>query len=231
MFNRTICIILLACTCSLIAEEPRGVIGEIILETINAEGETYKFEVKPVSGKTIWCHNVFGGGWYIVTSAPTTNKEVSDNQCYDNNYVFFVCYRGSGYNPRFWLTLNKITIYKEMYYVGYWQEIISFYIDYRDCRYPTGNGSRDIALLINGEDDEVYYAPEEGPSDCDITKYTQIDNGETLNFWEVNEHSGPHDISCFCPTPTLESITNHNNHPKVTWSHADDPNGSYSYEV
>ena len=34
-----------------------------------------------------------------------------------------------------------------------------------------------------------------------------------------------------CADPILISVTNYNNHPKVLWSHADDPNGSYSYEV
>ncbi len=34
-----------------------------------------------------------------------------------------------------------------------------------------------------------------------------------------------------CTTPTLDSIINHYNKPKITWSHDDDPNGSYSYEV
>ena len=55
--------------------------------------------------------------------------------------------------------------------------------------------------------------------------------GDTLKIWEVNDFSGSRDVSCMCATPTLESITNQNNHPKVIWSHDDDPNGSYSYEI
>jgi hypothetical protein len=41
-----------------------------------------------------------------------------------------------------------------------------------------------------------------------------------------------YDISCFIPEPSITSIEEDaNEHPVISWSHDDDPNGSYDYEV
>ncbi len=147
MVSRITCIILVACVCSVLADETRGIFGEIIVETKNIVSGTYKFEVKPISGKTSWCKS---GDWFIVTNATTTSKEVTSNICFSNFYVFYVCWLTSS-NPRFWLTKNKLTIYKHIS-GDTWDEKISFYIDYRDCNYglgePSGGGSRDIAIMF-----------------------------------------------------------------------------------
>ena len=225
MFNIKIAFIVLVFTGVLFAEDSRGIDGEIVAETRNALTITYKFEIKPVSGKTTWCEN---DGWYIVTNGTTEDLETTGNICWDNDYVFDVC--GGGDNPVFKRTLNEFTIYK-LVGVDTWDEKISFYIDYRDCRYGEGVGSNDIAIMVNGKNDKVYYAPGEGPSNCDTTYFTEITEGVTLKIWEVNDYTGFRDISCMCPTPSLTSITNYNNHPKVSWSHDDDPNGSYDYEI
>jgi len=215
-------------SCKLIADE-RGIIGEILLETKNASSITYKVEVKPVAGKTAWCQSL--GDWSIATSATTTSKQISGNQCYNDDYVFYICYRSSGYNPKFWITLNELTVFR-LLGGDTWTEILTFYIDYRDCRYPTGNGSRDIGIMIDGSDDGVYYRPGPLTNSCAESLYTEIDDEELLNFWEVISHTGSHDISCMCPIPDITSIeADANEHPVVSWSHDDDSNGSYDYEV
>ncbi len=81
-------------------------------------------------------------------------------------------------------------------------------------------------------DDKAHYAPGEGPSDCNMTYYTEIDDGATLNIWEVNDFSGSHDVSCMCPAPSITSIEeDENEHPVITWNYVSDPNGTYSFEL
>jgi hypothetical protein len=232
MVTKTIIsIMILVFICSSLVQAQRGIDGEILCETTNASGATYKFEIKPVSGKTSWCQD--DGDWYIVTSTSTQSLEITGDECYDNSYVFDVCY-AEPLNPDFWLTLNEFTIYKKIYGY-YWDEKISFYIDYRDCNYglggPSGGGSRDITFIIDGSDYKTYYQGGTGDNECDLEDYTEVTDGDTLKIWVVNDFTGSHDISCMCATPSLISVTNYNNNPKVLWSHDDDPNGSYSYEV
>ena len=151
--------------------------------------------------------------------------EIEGDHCHSQFIGFAICY-DYGF-PKFWHTLNKITIFN----LGEtWEEVFCFYSDYRDCRYGVYGYGNDISILINHSTGKVYY---DGGLNkfCTLTDYTEISEDETITIWEVNDYSGPHDVSCMCATPTLISVTNYNNHPKVTWSHADDPNGSYSYEV
>ena len=137
----------------LFAQGERGIEGEIICETKNAENETYRFKIKPALGITTWCYYF---DWYIVTDTSMVDLEITNNICWDNNYVFHVCFYGS--DSKFKRTLNVFTIYK-LNEQSNWDEIIDFYIDYRDCRY--GSENQDIAILVDGEDDKVYYAPGE----------------------------------------------------------------------
>lgn len=179
---------------------------EILPQTINSNNVYHRFKIEPAPGKTTWCYNT---GHYITTSASSSTEDIYGNHCDTDNYGFRVCYAG-GPLPKFWITLNKFTIYKED---SPWEEIIYFYIDYRDCNYgkgaDDGGGSRDITILMDGEYDKAYYAPGVGPNNCNVQNYTEISEGETLKIWKVNDYSGSHDVSCMCATPTLESIINH----------------------
>jgi hypothetical protein len=206
MLNKMTSMIFIILISTLFGYEQRGVDGEIICETIETNGTDYKFELKPVSGMTEWCTNV---DWLIVSSAGTKVVETPNDICQDNDYVFKVCKDGT---PRFNQTLIEITIYEKG--EQYWEEIISFKIDYRDCRFrDLGYGSEDIAILVDGSDNKVYYAPGEGPADCtDEEEYTQISNNSTLNIWDVNSYTGSRDITCILPDPSLDSISVYNNH-------------------
>ena len=213
---------------SLLAQPEVPYYQEIFTQTINASYEYHRFKIEPASGKTSWCWDSEAEEWEIDTGASSSTQEIVGNNCTDDEMGFYTCY-DTGDNLKFWMTLNKVTVYCR---VDEWEEVLYFYIDYRDCRYgpPPGGSGNDISLLVNHSDGKVYY--DAGLEwHCTTGYYTEVTEGETITIWGVNGWSGTHDISCFCPTPSLTSVTNYSNNPKVQWSHDDDPNGSYDYEI
>jgi hypothetical protein len=201
---------------------------EILVETINAGvNDYYKFEIKPDTGKTVWCQDF--GDWDIITNYTTSSQEIQDDNCGTDAYGFDICYSEAGY-PDFWITLNRFTIYKKNIYLQ-WEEIFYFYLDNRDCRLPGGAGSQDISIMVNASNSKVYY---DGGLDrtCNLEDYTEITVGQTLKIWEVNNWSGSHDVSCMCPIPEITSIeADGNEHPVITWEYESDPNGFYTFEL
>lgn len=204
---------------------------EISTQTINfGSKDIITFVIEPdAQNSTAWYISKSTAEWTI-----DPNPEISEEEIIGNNTLanrgFQVYPWADNWEP-FWHAFNKITIFVDPYGPDPKTELLYFYTDHRDCGFKGGQGNNDLTIRYNKNDsDKVYFAPKLPIGESFWTDYDSVYEGGVINIWEVNEY-GSHDISCFLPAPTGLNVDEQNNHPRITWSHDDDPNGTYYYQV
>ena len=100
--------------------------------------------------------------------------------------------------------------------------IDSFYLDWRDDRYPYFGITPDFGIKYDGNASPRF-------SFCRIAELSSenwipIQSGTTISIWDILEESNPPGLSHFQPTnPTGLTVTKVNNHPKLTWTPSSAP--------
>lgn len=186
-----ILIILLTFNLNIKSQESVPLFMEILTQTthLNESGKV-KFVIKPYG--TSWCMQDYE--WYITTS--NTNKLIIEGNSFGNTeeYGFNVCYSTQAY-PKFWLALNKMSIYnydnsRERYF-----NVVEFYIDYRVCGY--GNTMQnDITIRYDDDSGKVYLDEDLNINgEDDLSGFETINNNQIFRYHEIQNYS---DFSTSC---------------------------------
>ncbi|MCX6148919.1 MAG: T9SS type A sorting domain-containing protein [Ignavibacteriales bacterium] len=198
---------------------------EILPQTQNFDLESITFTIEP-QNTVAYC--ISGSQWYV-NGANSCDTTIIGNYLQPHlnpqnewiDYGFDVCYSTSGY-PKFWLTVNKITISKG-------ETSFYFYIDYRDCGY--GNNWNDITIRY--DDNWGYFIsamlntsiPSNGqsPTTCG---FSTISLGQIFRIGLLNNF-GTYNTDCMANLNYWANclvLVNQNNHPALIWG----PNPSFS---
>jgi hypothetical protein len=183
--------------------------------------QTENFNSSDIIYFTIELHSQYSTAWYIprgegweIDPNPQSAEEIIIGNHTGIARGFQVYPEETDWEP-FWHALNKVTIFVNPIGVEPKTEWFYFYIDHRDC------GFRDITTdhtfrYDKDNADKIYYAPGLPIDTYFWTICDSVNEGEVINIWELLDF-GSHDISCMCATPSLISITNYYNRPKVLW--------------
>ena len=196
-------------------------------ENFNSNDKIY-FTIEP--------HSQYSTAWYIskITSVwvidpnPQSSEEYILGNSPTAHYGFQVYPLADTWEP-FWHALNKVTIFVDPVGQDPKTEWFYFYIDHRDCGFRV-LGTDHTFRFDKDNTDKIYYASGLPIDEYFWTICDSASEGDVITIWELRGF-GSHTISCFLRDPTNIDIEPYNSHPKVTWSHADDSNGSFSYEV
>ena len=191
-----------------------GYLMEILPQTQNFDSEYITFTIEP-QNTIAYCKS---GSQWSSDSPHDTSLTINANYLYPPNfqlgYGFDVCYSNDGY-PKFWLTVNKITI-------SYEDNSFYFYIDYRDCGYGAGAGSNDITVrtdrdwgffISSGLNTNV---PDNGqsPTTCG---FSEISLGQVIRIGEINSYES-YETDCMDNYwSNCLVLVNDNWNPHIVW--------------
>jgi hypothetical protein len=118
--------------------------------------------------------------------------------------------------------------YKFVIKKGIAGDSVTFWIDFRDSLHVSGavrySCTNDIWMNYDYDEVEINWG-----STCGTQT---VADSSTYTIWGEKNNTGSPIQACFYPgAPYSLSVSDSSNHPKLTWSHNQDSDGSYSYEV
>ena len=180
-----------------------GYLMEILPQTQNFDSEYITFTIEP-QNTIAYCKS---GSQWSSDSPHDTSLTINANYLYPPNfqlgYGFDVCYSNDGY-PKFWLTVNKITI-------SYEDNSFYFYIDYRDCGYGTLGQDITIRYVYN----DGYYISPGLNTNSNLNGFQSVSSGQILRIGQINNY-GSFETDCMDNYwDNCLVLVNQNNHPAL----------------